>query len=121
MIHHAPLSSAFSDSESILPQLMTSNGSPSPIKLRVDSAAMAERMFITTMNMMDGKKLGARCRRRIWKNPAPMHRAASTYSLPRSRRTSLRTTLATLVQLVTPMTTDRLTTLAFPRQQDNQQ
>ena len=62
MIHQASLSSAFSDSESILPQLMISRGSPSPIKLRVDSAAMAERTFITTMNMIEEKKLGARCR-----------------------------------------------------------
>ena len=107
IIHHAPLSRAFSDRESIppqltvgsfrpvaalagdtdtalsvefqkgcgqqlrvvadipVPQLITSSGSPMPIKLKVDSAAMAERTFITTMNMMEEKKFGARCFRRI--------------------------------------------------------
>ena len=115
MIHHAPLSSAFSDSESILPQLMTSSGRPMPIKLSVDSAAMAARTFITTMNIMEEKKFGARCFRRIWKNPPPMHREAMTYSLFRSRSTSERTTLAMLVHPVTPMTSERLQTFAFPR------
>ncbi len=44
-----------------------------------------------------------------------MQRAATTYSLPRSWRTSERTTFAMLVQLVTPMTSDRLSTFGLPR------
>lgn len=44
-----------------------------------------------------------------------MHRAACTYSLPRSTRTSVRTTFAMLIQLVRPMTTDKLHTLACPK------
>jgi len=31
------------------------------MKLRVDSAMMALRRFMTTMNMMEEMKLGARC------------------------------------------------------------
>ena len=50
MIHQDPLSSAFSESESILPQETVSRGSPIPIKLKVDSATMALLTFITTMN-----------------------------------------------------------------------
>ena len=59
MIHQLPVSSAFSDKESILPQEIISNGSPMPIKLRVDSEPMAPRTFITTMNMMEAIKLGS--------------------------------------------------------------
>ena len=44
-----------------------------------------------------------------------MHRAACTYSLPRSTRTSVRTTFAMLIQLVRPMTIDKLHTLACPK------
>ena len=40
---------------------------------------------------------------------------ACTYSLLRSTRTSVRTTLAMLIQLVSPMTIDRLSALALPR------
>ena len=49
-----------------------------------------------------------------------MHFAARTYSLPRSWRTSVRTTLAMLVQLVRPMTSDMLQTVALPRIACNQ-
>ena len=115
MIHQLPVISAFSDRDSMLPQEMISSGSPMPRKLRVDSLTMALRTFMTTMNMMEARKLGARCRRRMWKNPPPMHRDATTYSLVRSCRTSVRTTLAMLAQLVTPMTTDRLSTDACPQ------
>ena len=64
MIHHASVSRAFSDRESMLPHETTSIGRPMPRKLSVDSAVMALRMFITTMNEMDEKKFGARCCRR---------------------------------------------------------
>ena len=86
-----------------------------PMKLSVDSATMALRMFMTTMNMMEERKFGARCFQRTRKNPAPMQRAATTYSLLRSCNTSVRTTFAMLVQLVTPMTKAMLTALALPR------
>ena len=43
MIHQLPLSSAFSARDSMLPQEITSKGSPMPIKLKVDSKPMALR------------------------------------------------------------------------------
>ena len=76
---------------------------------------MALRTFMTTMNMMEEKKFGARCFHRMRKKPAPMQRAAMTCSLLRMRRTSVRTTLAMLVQPVTPMTSEMLSTFALPR------
>lgn len=90
-------------------------GSPMPIKLSVDSDTMALRTFITTMNMMDETKFGVRCFQRMWKKPAPMHLEATTYSLFRICRTSVRTTFAILVQLVMPMTKDILKTFASPK------
>ena len=65
MIHQALADSAFSDRESILPQEITSRGRPIPIKLSVDSAAIALRMFMTAINIIDGRKFGARCFQRI--------------------------------------------------------
>lgn len=65
MIHQASVISAFSASDSMLPQEITESGSPSPMKLSVDSYTMADRTFITTMNMMEGKKFGSRCVRRM--------------------------------------------------------
>ena len=44
-----------------------------------------------------------------------MQREASTYSLLRSLRTSVRTTLAMLAQLVSPMTSESVSTFAVPR------
>lgn len=44
----------------------------------------------------------------------PMHLAAMTYSLARSCLTSVRTTLAMLVQLVSPMTSAMLHALGVP-------
>ena len=61
IIHQAPVSGAFSDSDSILPHEITSSGSPIPMKLNVDSSTIALRIFMTTINMMEDKKLGARC------------------------------------------------------------
>lgn len=55
MIHHAFVISAFSESDSMLPQEITSSGRPIPIKLSVDSATIALRMFITTINIIDEK------------------------------------------------------------------
>ena len=49
IIHQAPVSSAFSDSDSILPHEITSSGSPIPMKLNVDSSTIALRMFMTTI------------------------------------------------------------------------
>ena len=60
MIHHAFVISAFSESDSMLPQEITYSGRPIPIKLSVDSATIALRMFITTINIIDEKKFGAR-------------------------------------------------------------
>lgn len=60
IIHQDLVIRALSESESILPQEITSIGSPMPIKLSVDSATIAERTFMTTMNMTDEIKLGAR-------------------------------------------------------------
>ena len=60
IIHQAPVSSAFSDSDSILPHEITSSGSPIPMKLNVDSSTIALPIFMTTINMMQDKKLGAR-------------------------------------------------------------
>ena len=63
IVHQEPVSRAFSESESMLPQVTTSTGRPMPIKLSVDSASMALRTFITTIKRMEGRKLGARCLR----------------------------------------------------------
>lgn len=60
MIHQELVRRAFSDKESILPQEMVSMGSPIPMKLKVDSAMIALRMFITTINMMEDIKLGVK-------------------------------------------------------------
>ena len=49
------------------------------------------------------------------KKSSPMHLAAITYSLFRSCRTSVLIILAILIQLVIPITKDRLNTFAFPR------
>ena len=64
-----------------LPQEMVTSGRPKPIKLNVDSATMAERMFMTTMNRMDEKKFGARWPNSSRKKPPPMHRLATMYPL----------------------------------------
>ena len=50
----------------------------------------------------------------MWKKLPPMHFAAMTYSLARSCCTSVRTTLAILVQLVSPMTSAMLHALGVP-------
>lgn len=50
----------------------------------------------------------------MWKKLPPMHFAAMTYSLARSCLTSVRTTLAILVQLVSPMTSAMLHALGVP-------
>lgn len=60
MNHQELVRRAFSDKESILPQEMVSMGSPIPMKLKVDSAMIALRMFITTINMMEDIKLGVK-------------------------------------------------------------
>lgn len=93
---------------------MISIGSPIPIKLKVASEIMAVLTFITIMNIIDEKKFGIRCFHIMRKNPAPIHLAAMIYSLFRICRTSVRITFAILVQLVTPITIERLTTFAFP-------
>ena len=113
--HQLFVSSACCASESMLPHEMTSSGRPRPRKLSVDSARIALCTFMTTMKRIAERKFGARCSHRTWKNPPPMHRAASTYSLVRRRRTSVRTTLAIPAQPVTPMTRDKLQTEAVPR------
>lgn len=115
MIHQDPVISALSDRDSILPQVITSIGRPIPIKLKVASEIIAVLTFMTTINIIDEKKFGTRCFHKTRKNPAPIHFAAMMYSLFRICRTSVRTTFAILVQLVTPITNDRLRMFAFPR------
>ena len=68
----------------------------------------------STRNMIEETKFGARCFQRIWKKLPPIHLEAMTYSLFRICLTSVRTTFAILVQLVIPITTERLTIFAFP-------
>ena len=65
MIHQELVINAFSERDSMLPQDMTSMGSPIPIKLRVDSEIIAILTFIITINIMDDTKLGARCFQRM--------------------------------------------------------
>ena len=60
MIHQEFVISAFSESDSILPQDITSTGSPIPIKLKVDSETMAFLTFIITINIIDDIKFGTR-------------------------------------------------------------
>ena len=61
MIHHDFVISALSAFESMLPHEICSNGRPIPMKPKVDSAMIALLIFMTTINMMEDKKLGARC------------------------------------------------------------
>ena len=65
MIHQEFVINAFSESDSILPQEITSTGRPIPIKLKVDSEMIALRTFIITMNIMVDMKFGARCFHKI--------------------------------------------------------
>lgn len=111
MIHQEPVINALSDKDNMLPQVIISIGRPIPIKLRVASEIMAVLTFITTINIIDEKKFGIRCFHIMRKNPAPIHLAAMIYSLFRICRTSVRITFAILVQLVTPITIERLTTI----------
>lgn len=111
MIHQEPVINALSDRDNILPQVIISIGRPIPIKLRVASEIMAVLTFITTINIIDEKKFGIRCFHIMRKNPAPIHLAAMIYSLFRICQTSVRITFAILVQLVTPITIERLTTI----------
>ena len=60
MIHHDFVISALSAIESMLPHEICSSGRPIPMKLKVDSETIALRTFITTMNMIDDIKFGAR-------------------------------------------------------------
>ena len=103
IIHQAPVSSAFSDSDSILPHEITSSGSPIPMKLNVDSSTIALRIFMTTINMIDEAKLGVRCFHKTCQKLPPIHLAAMTYPLFRICFTSVRTTLAIPGQLVIPI------------------
>ena len=72
MIHQEPVINALSDRDSILPHVITSMGSPIPIKLKVASEIIAVLTFMTTINIMDEKKFGTRCFHKIRKNPAPV-------------------------------------------------
>ena len=94
MIHQEPVINALSDRDSILPHVITSIGSPMPIKLKVASEIIAVLTFMTTINIMDEKKFGTRCFHKTRKNPAPIHLAAMIYSLFRICLTSVRTTFA---------------------------
>lgn len=115
IIHQLPFVSARCDSDSILPQEMISGGSPSPIKLKVASAAMALRIFITIINIIEERKFGNRWRTRIWKKLPPIHFAAVTYPLLRICRTSVRMTFAMLNHPVMPITAARVMALASPQ------
>ena len=65
MIHQEFVISAFSERDSMLPQDITSTGSPIPIKLSVDSEIIALLTFMITMNIMEDIKFGARCFQRM--------------------------------------------------------
>ena len=65
MIHQDPVINAFSDKDSILPQVITSIGRPIPIKLKVASEIMAVLTFITTINIIEEKKFGTKCFHKI--------------------------------------------------------
>ncbi len=114
MIHQELDESAFSARDSILPHVITSTGRPIPIKLRVDSATIPLRTFITAINIMAGIKAGIRCFRSTCRKPPPIHFDAMTYSLFLSCRTSLLTIFAILIQLVIPVAKEILSTLASP-------
>ena len=65
IIHQDAVITACSERESILPQEIIFSGSPTPIKLRVDSAVMAFRMFMTIMNKIEGRK--------VWRQMLPQN------------------------------------------------
>ena len=115
MIHHDFVISALSAFESMLPHEICSNGSPIPMKLKVDSAMIALLIFMTTINMIDEAKLGVRCFHKTCRKLPPIHLAAMTYPLFRICFTSVRTTLAILGQLVIPIINEILKMLAFPK------
>ena len=60
-IHQHPENRLFPARDSILPQEIMSRGSHVPIKLSVDSATMAFLMFITIINIIEGRRLGIIC------------------------------------------------------------
>ena len=114
MIHHEPVRSAFSESDSILPHVMISTGSPIPRKLSVDSATIAERIFMTTMNMMVLMKLGARCFIMMCMKLPPIMREIRTYSESRIFRTSVRTIFFFFFYPVIPIIMDIPMTFRWP-------
>ena len=93
---------------------MTSTGSPSPRKLRVDSIDMLELMLEITTNRMEETKFGIRWRVMILGKLMPMQRAARTYSLLRIWRTSLRTIRASGNHPVIPIMKERVKVFCFP-------
>ncbi len=111
---HMPCHQRFFESDGMLPPEITSSGRPIPIKLGVDSATIALRMFITTINIIDEKKkFGARWCPKIRKNCLPYSAAQSRIHC--SGSAVLRsTTFAMLVQLVIPITAEIVITLDFP-------
>ena len=63
IIHQLPESSAVSDIDIREPHETVSIGRPSHKKLKVASIPMAAPTLLTTMNMIELMKLGARCLR----------------------------------------------------------
>src|SRR2546427_12741326 len=104
-VSHQPLGKSCRALERMDPQLGLDGGTPNPRKLSVDSIRMAE----ATPNVA-ATNTGATVFGRIWRkivreSVAPSALAAMTYSNDLVFRNSPRVSLATVGQLVIPMTT----------------
>ena len=69
--HHARERKALSAKDNKLPQETVSIGSPMPMKLKVDSKTMAERIFITAMKRIEETYPGAKWENNMRKNRSP--------------------------------------------------
>ena len=93
----------------IRPQDAAGGCAPMPKKLSELSDRMAEGTFRVNRTINEGMQLGRICLSMILPLLTPIERAASTYSLSFRLRVWLRTTRATLAQLVRESAINRLT------------
>ena len=98
----------------IRPQDAAGGCAPMPKKLSELSDRMAEGTFRVNRTINEGMQLGRICLSMILPLLTPIERAASTYSLSFRLRVWLRTTRATLAQLVRESAINRLT-VDWPR------
>src|SRR5207302_6672407 len=91
--------------ERMEPQLAVEGGTPNPKKLNADSIRMADATPKVPATNMGATVFGRMCRKIVRESVAPSAFAAITYSRDLVLRNSPRVSLATVGQLVIPMTT----------------